>query len=185
MTKNKSQPGFILNSKVLFFGTVFLGLIGTIFFSNGAKPGSIFYPVDLSVEDFLLNRAVDPLSETELHIKFASERVDEIQRILQDKNIDYQALDLALGNLITHKIMIVQLIVQEEGLKAYANDLDESFSELGGKLDMAFVTAETNKTEEQIKSLEDKRTTVNELLNIQEKILKSHLGAEENVTENQ
>jgi hypothetical protein len=139
--RKKSQLGFTSNIAVLFIGVLVLGFSGVLFASDLARPRGFLYPVDTSIEDFRIEQASSLESKVALHTKYSAERVAEIQQILQGKDVDYQALDIAITNLIVHKKAIVQLVLQEDELKNESGDIDDSFEQLEEKLRAIFDTA--------------------------------------------
>ena len=64
-----------------------IGAGGTIAASDSARPGDLLFPVDRSVED--IRFALTPENgKAELKVKFAEERLDEIESILKDEEED-------------------------------------------------------------------------------------------------
>src|SRR3989344_8514673 len=61
-----------------------IGAGGTIAASDSARPGDLLFPADRSVED--IRFALTPENgKAELKVKFAEERLDEIESILKDE----------------------------------------------------------------------------------------------------
>src|SRR3989344_5727602 len=64
-----------------------IGAGGTIAASDSARPGALLFPVDRSVDD--IRFALTPENgKAELKVKFAEERLDEIESILKDEEED-------------------------------------------------------------------------------------------------
>lgn len=64
---------------LLLFG----GSIATVSAADNAKPGDILFPVDRAIEDLQLKLSSDE-KKTELKLKFARERVEEVEKIVAD-----------------------------------------------------------------------------------------------------
>jgi hypothetical protein len=59
------------------------GLGGSVVLAAGSLPGELLYPVKLVSEDVSLALTLDPAGRAELALDFASERVEEMERLLQ------------------------------------------------------------------------------------------------------
>ncbi len=129
MNRNKYKSGFTPHAVVILIGTLILGSVGTVAAANNAKPGDILYPIDRGVENLRINLATSSESEVELHTQFASERITEVQQLLQDKGVDLQGLGVAISNLTFHKASVAKLIAQEAELEARAKALDDLFDQ--------------------------------------------------------
>lgn len=65
----------------------FLGAGGAVLTSDSARPGDLLFPLDRSVEDIRL--ALTPeQGKADLRVKFAKERLDEIESILDEESDD-------------------------------------------------------------------------------------------------
>ncbi len=64
---------------------VALGAGGTVVASDSARPGDLLFPIDRAVEEFSANFA-SAEGKAELKVKFAEERLDEIDSILDDES---------------------------------------------------------------------------------------------------
>ncbi len=72
----------------IIIAVLLLGGGATLAVSDNAAPGDILFPVDRAVERFRLSVASDE-KEAELRVKFAKERVEEVEKILaEEKKVD-------------------------------------------------------------------------------------------------
>lgn len=138
---SKHQSGFAPVVAVILIGTLVLGGVGTVAAADNAKPGDILYPIDTGIENLRINLATSSESEVELHTQFASERITEVQQVLQEEGVDPQGLNVALANLTAHKAAVAQLVAQETDLEARAQALDDLFDQREEELEAAFKAA--------------------------------------------
>src|SRR3990167_9258752 len=66
----------------IIIAVVLLGGGATIVASDSASPGDFLFPVDRAVEEIRLAMASD---ETELRLKFAEERVEDLEEIIAEE----------------------------------------------------------------------------------------------------
>ncbi len=88
------------------------GTAATVYAADQAVPGEPLYAVDVAVEQLQLTLATDPATEAELHLRFAQERLAEIQVLAQQGNIE--AVMQAAQNLEQH-LAAAQQAVQQAG----------------------------------------------------------------------
>lgn len=79
---------------------VALGAGGTVVASDSARPGDILYPVDRAAERVRVAFTSDE-DEAELKIKFANERIDEIESIVSEESEDDEDDDFDAGGAAT------------------------------------------------------------------------------------
>ena len=78
---NRMAPSM---SKVLATFLVFMMFFGVNLAAQASVPGEPLWPVKRSIEEAELSLTFDPVKKTEVHIKHVSERLDEIDKILED-----------------------------------------------------------------------------------------------------
>ncbi len=88
------------------------GTAATVYAADQAVPGEPLYAVDVAVEQLQLTLATDPATEAELHLRFAQERLAEIQVLAQQGNTE--AVAQAAQNLEQH-LMAAQQAIQQAG----------------------------------------------------------------------
>src|SRR3989338_7817647 len=72
------------------------GVGGTVVVSDSARPGDLLFPVDRAVEDIRFSFTAQE-DKAELKIKFANERLDEVESLVSDELADEEDDDNAVG----------------------------------------------------------------------------------------
>ena len=97
MSAGCRAPSFSWRHSVVFFRSVSaLALISALFLaasgagitfaSQNALPGEVLYPAKLAIEKIRITAAKDTGKKTELRLEFASRRLDEVEKIVEQKN---------------------------------------------------------------------------------------------------
>ena len=97
MSAGCRAPSFSWRHSVVFFRSVSaLALISALFLaasgagitfaSQNALPGETLYPAKLAIEKIRITAAKDTGKKTELRLEFASRRLDEVEKIVEQKN---------------------------------------------------------------------------------------------------
>ena len=97
MSAGCRAPSFSWCHSVVFFRSVSaLALISALFLaasgagitfaSQNALPGEVLYPAKLAIEKIRITAAKDTEKKTELRLEFASRRLDEVEKIVEQKN---------------------------------------------------------------------------------------------------
>jgi len=99
----KAKPSFVISNLryalPLIVGVIFLGAGGAAFASQGSLPGETLYPVKILTEDIRTSIAASPESKAELHITFASRRIQEVKEIINEKGVDEGTIEVAYSRL--------------------------------------------------------------------------------------
>lgn len=66
---------------ILLLITFITGPMATVAFADNSKPGDLLFPLDIASENFRLKFSTNNKRD-ELHIRFASERLDEVRQLL-------------------------------------------------------------------------------------------------------
>lgn len=140
MTISKKQSGFAPIVAIVLIGALGIGSVATVTAADKAKPGDILYPLDTSVENIRLAVATSSDSEIEIRTEIASERINEIKQLLQEKGVEATGLDVALNNLTSHKAAVANLVTQKQELKARAKSLEDLFEQEEDELKVSFRT---------------------------------------------
>ncbi|GEM_PF-5283082 len=86
------------------------GTAATVYAADQAVPGEPLYAVDVAVEQLRLALTADPATEAELHLRYAQERLAEIQVLAQSGNTE--AIAQAAENLAQHLAAAQQAVNQ-------------------------------------------------------------------------
>ncbi len=86
------------------------GTAATVYAADQAVPGEPLYAVDVAVEQLRLALTTDPAAEAELHLRYAQERLAEIQALAQSGNTE--AIAQAAENLAQHLAAAQQAVSQ-------------------------------------------------------------------------
>lgn len=91
------RPAFIM---VLIVAVVVMLSSGIVAASAASLPNDLLYPVKIAVEELRLSLSPDSLNRSNLHLAFAAERLDEIDRLISaDRGSD---APIALDNFTAH-----------------------------------------------------------------------------------
>lgn len=135
------RNGFAPVIAVVIIAVLGIVSISTVAASNSSKPGDILYPIDTGVENLRLNLPTSPETEVNLRTKYATERVAEIQALLQEQGIDAPGLDVALANLTDHKTQIESLAAQNKELKNQVKELKAQLQDQSKEVKATYKTA--------------------------------------------
>ncbi len=106
-------PSFIFILAILL--VVVLASSSVALAANSAYPGGMFYPVKQLIEKVELGLANSDLTEQQLHLKFASRRLAELDYLLQRNRTLY--IDLPLADYLQHLSYLSSLL--------YSSDLSD------------------------------------------------------------
>lgn len=126
---------------------------GTVYASNGAKPGDVLYSIDTTSEKVQSLLAFSPSSKADLALSLATERVEEAQDVLEVSGFNSADLNGALVGLIAQKQALADLVAKEAELKQLVKQYEDAFEEREAVLDAIFSQAES-RLEAQEKELE-------------------------------
>jgi hypothetical protein len=148
------------------------GGVGVAYAADGAVPGDALYGVDLGVEALRLFLAFDQEAKAELALRFADERLEELQELVGDG-----ASDEAIGQALAGYAQDLELAVQAMN-QVMAGDGEEAGETLRLLVQERFMlqnqiltqvrnqvaTQSQGQVEEAIRSMEATRTRVEEML---------------------
>ncbi|MFW6112351.1 MAG: DUF5667 domain-containing protein [Chloroflexota bacterium] len=97
---------------------ILLGGSGTVFASGGAVPGEALYPVKEFREGAQLFFTRSPQEQVSLQTQFIKERAQELQELAVEKEVNKEAINIALGRLDQHLSSINTLATKEDSKKA-------------------------------------------------------------------
>ncbi len=100
----------LIAALVLALAVLTGGTAATVYAADQAVPGDALYAVDLTVEQIQLALARDPATKAQLHLRFAEERVAEIQALALQGNTT--AVAEAAQNLEQHLTAAQELLQQ-------------------------------------------------------------------------
>jgi hypothetical protein len=96
---SKVSPSF---SKVVAFVLIIMMGSGVGYAAQASVPGETLWPIKRSMEKVELTLAVNPIKETEVHIKHVGKRVKEIDKILQADNTQTVKKEKAIKQAVSH-----------------------------------------------------------------------------------
>ena len=183
---------------------------GAALASQNSVPGETLYPVKTLTENVRSVLAISGQSEAKLQSKLASERLEEVNEILQADEIDADGIEIALSKLKEH-VSMMSTIVEEEKSKGkdvaqLEDDLSNNLKTNKDILERTFKAqkegienekknlkkeidaAENNDDENEINELETKLNSLkkkNELLEIKEDAVKQEIKDDEDEGEDE
>jgi hypothetical protein len=96
-------------------------LTGGSYAVQAAAPGDLLYELDLGIEEVRLNLTANPEKLIALRIKFASERLQEAEKLLQEGKIEEAVIAFkAYEATVTEAIDEGEIVEHEEGLNREA-----------------------------------------------------------------
>lgn len=128
---------------------VFITSTGVVVASNSSKPGDALYSIDRKAESLQLALAVTDSLKKDAHKTFAEERLQEVQAMLTEKDIDAPGIANALNNFEEHKAKIADLSDDDGNLDDQEKKLTSGLDDKKSSIDKLF--------EGQQKSLENQR----------------------------
>lgn len=96
--------------------------IGGAFASQSALPGDALYLVKLLTEDVRVALKFNPESKANLEMSFATKRLEEIKKVLEEKGVDARGLDIADERLKRNILRAAEII---ESKKSKNNEMRE------------------------------------------------------------
>lgn len=173
---------------------------GTVYASDGSKPGDVLYSIDITTEKARSTLAFSPERKAVLALNLAAERVSEVQAIVTEPVLDASGLGTALDGLAAQRALVADLVAKEAELKQQAKtyedtldkreaDLDATFTEAKRRINArekelkiqlkqaqaAVNTTETNRIQAELAALEDQEKA----LQAEEEAAEETLDAEE------
>ncbi|MFH0874153.1 MAG: DUF5667 domain-containing protein [Candidatus Komeilibacteria bacterium] len=101
--------------KLVVFAVMVLTISSTGFMAQAAVPGDLLYTIKISLEKAELTFANDPVSEAEISMKHADNRLRELAVISSKENIDPQVKDQAMAELVRR--MEKNIVAADSSLK--------------------------------------------------------------------
>jgi hypothetical protein len=93
-----------LSKVIAGFLIIFMGT-GVSFVAQASVPGEPLWPIKRSIEKVQLSFTISSVKETEVHMKHASERLEEIDKIISDSNenpVEIEDKQAAIKKAVTH-----------------------------------------------------------------------------------
>ncbi len=137
----------LIAALVLALAVLTGGTAATVYAADQAVPGDALYAVDLTVEQIQLALARDPATKAQLHLRFAEERVAEIQALALQGNTT--AVAEAAQNLEQHLTAAQELLQQApapEVAQQMSTVMEEAQAVLEQPLPGASATAQATPT---------------------------------------
>jgi hypothetical protein len=103
---------------IILIVTLLLSLVGgaTSYASQGSLPGDLLHPLKLAIEDFRLSMTPEE-GETDLHLQFANERVEEVKELVDKEEYDQ------IG--VTMRRFVSQAATVRQNLPETGQDVDD------------------------------------------------------------
>ena len=151
------------------------GGTGAVYASGDALPGDVLYPVKIAAEDIQL-LVSDDEGDVDLLLEFMDERLDEVDELLDEENLD--GVELALDSYQNHMEQLTTLMTKVQPDEAVAGDalqaevqsrLEEQAQRMvninedaGERLQIQEQTQDRLETQDQLKSGADETDAVDE-----------------------
>jgi hypothetical protein len=88
--------------------------------SQKSQPGSFLYPVKLAAEKLQLALVKEPYTKTQVHLKFASHRLEELEKISEEQQFKYiDDLTEALLREVNETEKLIPFLSKKEKAKTY------------------------------------------------------------------
>lgn len=143
--------------------------------SQSSLPNQALYPVKILTEEVREVFTPDSVAKAKLHAQYAAKRVEEVQKMLDAKEVDAKGLAVAMANLKEHAAQAANIIDQARSQGKDVKDLAKEIQtkiekakvDLGNELDQAGAKADNNddrklfqaaadQTKQEIEDSEDK-----------------------------
>lgn len=146
----------ILNEKgfahILIIGVItglFVTGTGTMVLSNSSKPGDILYSIDRGAERLQLALAFTDGGKKEAHAKLAIERLEELEALYTEDELDTVGINDAIKNFEDHKAKLADLSDDDGTVDERETELEHKVVDKASAIDKAAEVVQ--------KSLEDQR----------------------------
>jgi len=125
------KMGYVISVQKIFGTGLVVIVLGTstVTVAAGSLPGELLYPVKISAENIHSYFTFSPKSRTKLEMSFAGERINEMQKLINEREVDGNRIEIALVGMRNNTNNAKNVIDSEKANGKDITDLVEIFDE--------------------------------------------------------